>query len=265
MTDERDTAIVSADGRDAGRSIPEATVARLAVYLRVLTELAEDGTVTVSSEELAAAAGVNSAKLRKDLSYLGSYGVRGVGYDVALLSERISLVLGLTGHHAVALVGIGNLGHALAGYGGFASRGFRIAALIDSDPARVGERVNGMPVRHIDEMDEIVRSERVSIGVIATPAQAAQEVCDRLVGAGVTSILNFAPAVLVVPDDVDVRKVDVAVELQILSFHEQRKALGPRPGPNGSGSIGSGPIGSGSIGSGSIGSGPIGSGLEGVG
>jgi redox-sensing transcriptional repressor len=228
MTDHRDAAIVPADGRGERRSIPDATVARLAVYLRVLTALAEQGTVTVSSEELASVAGVNSAKLRKDLSYLGSYGVRGVGYDVALLVERIARGLGLTRGRAVALVGIGNLGHALAGYGGFASRGFRIAALLDADASRVGELIAGLNVRHIDDLDEIVRTEHVSIGVIATPAQAAQEVCDRLVAAGVTSILNFAPAVLVVPEYVDVRKVDLAVELQILSFHEQRKALRTR-------------------------------------
>jgi redox-sensing transcriptional repressor len=228
MTDHRDAAIVPADGRGQRRSIPDATVARLAVYLRVLTALAEQGTVTVSSEELAAAAGVNSAKLRKDLSYLGSYGVRGVGYDVALLVERIARGLGLTRGRAVALVGIGNLGHALAGYGGFATRGFRIAALLDADVARVGEQIAGLIVRHIDELAEVVRAEQVSIGVIATPAQAAQDVCDRLVNAGVTSILNFAPAVLVVPEYVDVRKVDLAVELQILSFHEQRKATRTR-------------------------------------
>jgi redox-sensing transcriptional repressor len=228
MTDPSDAAIVPADGRGARRSIPDATVARLAVYLRVLTALAEQGTVTVSSEELASAAGVNSAKLRKDLSYLGSYGVRGVGYDVALLVERIARGLGLTRGRAVALIGIGNLGHALAGYGGFASRGFRIAALLDADASRVGELIAGLSVRHIDDLAEIVRTEHVSIGVIATPAQAAQDVCDRLVAAGVTSILNFAPAVLVVPEYVDVRKVDLAVELQILSFHEQRKSLRTR-------------------------------------
>jgi redox-sensing transcriptional repressor len=221
----------SPDGRVERRSIPEATVARLALYLRVLTVLAEQGTVTVSSEELAAVAGVNSAKLRKDLSYLGSYGTRGVGYDVALLVERISRGLGLTQHRAVALVGIGNLGHALAGYAGFGSRGFRVAALFDADPSRVGRRIAGLVVRHVDDLDQVVRSEDVSIGVIATPAQAAQEVCDRLVAAGVTSILNFAPAVLAVPPNVDVRKVDLAVELQILSFHEQRKALGLAAAP----------------------------------
>ena len=207
----------------AERSVPDATVARLAVYLRVLTMLAEQGVVTVSSEELAAAAGVNSANLRKDLSHLGSYGTRGVGYEVALLVERIEGTLGLTRHRAVALIGIGNLGHALAGYGGFATRGFHIATLLDADPARVGERIVGLTVRHIDDLPDVVREHDVSIAVIATPASAAQDVCDQLVACGVTSILNFAPAVLVVPDGVDVRKVDLAIELQILSFHEQRK------------------------------------------
>lgn len=212
--------------RAAGRArgVPEATVARLPVYLRALHALADAGHATVSSEELAVAAGVNSAKLRKDLSHLGSYGTRGVGYEVALLVDQISRALGLTQRWAVVLVGVGNLGHALAGYAGFASRGFRIAALFDADTERVGQHIAGLDVRHIDDLDRVVTDERVSIGVISTPANAAQEVADRLVEAGVTSILNFAPCVLQVPDGVDVRKVDLALELQILSFHEQRKA-----------------------------------------
>ena len=205
-------------------SIPEATVARLPLYLRALHVLAEGGRQTVSSEALATAAGVNSAKLRKDLSHLGSYGTRGVGYDVATLVHEISIELGLTQHWAVVLVGVGNLGRALAGYGGFATRGLSIAALLDADPGRVGERIGGLAVRHIDDLDEVVRATAVSIGVIATPADAAQDVCDRLVAAGVTSILNFAPAVLAVPGHVDLRKVDLSIELQILSFHEHRKA-----------------------------------------
>ena len=204
--------------------LPEATVARLPEYLRALHHFAEAGHDTVSSEALAVAAGVNSAKLRKDLSHLGSYGTRGVGYDVAVLVGQIESVLGLTERRAVALVGVGNLGHALAGYGGFASRGFRIAALIDADASRVGERINGLMVHHIDNLDTVVSDHRINIAVIATPAHAAQAVADRLVAAGVTSILNFAPCVLAVPDGVDVRKVDLAVELQILSFHERRKA-----------------------------------------
>jgi len=206
------------------RRIPEASVARLPLYLRALHALAEDGRRTVSSEMLAGASGVNGAKVRKDLSHLGSYGTRGVGYEVDELVGHISSALGLTHRRSVVLVGIGNLGHALAGYGGFASRGFRVAALLDADPRRVGEEIAGLVVRHVDELDDVVRSGGVSIGVIATPADAAQQVCDRLVAAGVTSILNFAPAVLTVPDGVDLRKVDLSIELQILSFHEQRKS-----------------------------------------
>ena len=204
--------------------LPEATVARLPEYLRALHNLAETGHDTISSEALAAVAGVNSAKLRKDLSHLGSYGTRGVGYDVALLISQIEHILGLNQDRAVALVGVGNLGHALAGYAGFASRGFRIAALFDADPARVGEHVNGLVVHHVDRLPAIVAAEQISIGVIATPVWAAQPVVDQLVACGVTSILNFAPCVLSVPDNVDVRKVDLAIELQILSFHEHRKA-----------------------------------------
>ena len=206
------------------RGIPEATVARLPLYLRALTALSERSVPTVSSEELAAAAGVNSAKLRKDFSYLGSYGTRGVGYDVEYLVYQISRELGLTQDWPVVIVGIGNLGAALANYGGFASRGFRVAALIDADPAMAGKPVAGIPVQHADDLEKIIQDNGVSIGVIATPAGAAQQVCDRLVAAGVTSILNFAPTVLSVPDGVDVRKVDLSIELQILAFHEQRKA-----------------------------------------
>jgi redox-sensing transcriptional repressor len=219
--------------------LPEATVARLPEYLRALHHLSEAGNDTVSSEGLAAAAGVNSAKLRKDLSHLGSYGTRGVGYDVALLIDQIEYVLGLTQRRSVALVGVGNLGHALAGYAGFGTRGFRIAALFDADPSRVGEQINGLVVQHIDDLAEIAAAEAIAIGVIATPATAAQVVADRLVAAGVTSILNFAPCVLAVPEGVDVRKVDLAIELQILSFHEHRKSsLTALPGGLGGEAVG---------------------------
>jgi redox-sensing transcriptional repressor len=221
------------------RGVPDATVARLPLYLRALTELAEHAVHTVSSEELAIAAGVNSAKLRKDLSHLGSYGTRGVGYDVELLVHQISRALGLTQDWSVVIIGVGNLGHALANYAGFASRGFRVAALLDADPAHVGERVGVLDVRHVDDLESVVRAESAAIGVIATPAGAAQEVCDRLVAAGITSILNFAPAVLVVPDGVDVRKVDLSTELQILAFHEQRKAALIPGLPASSGAVGS--------------------------
>lgn len=212
-------------GRDHARGIPEATVARLPVYLRALVALADRGIGTCSSEDLAAAAGVNSAKLRKDLSYLGSYGTRGVGYDVEYLRYQIAREIGVTQDLAVVIVGIGNLGNALANYSGFRSRGFRIVALLDNDPDRVDVQVGDMPVRPLEDLERVVTGERVHIGVIATPAEAAQNVCDRLVTAGITSILNFAPTVLAVPEGVDVRKVDLSIELQILAYHEQRKAL----------------------------------------
>lgn len=222
MTTERSASRVagmSSDGR-----IPDATVARLATYLRVLGSLGDRGSTTISSEELAVAAGVNSAMLRKDLSFLGSYGIRGVGYHVATLTEEIARTLGITVHRAVALIGIGNLGQALAGYAGFATRGFRIAALIDADRTRVGTTIRGLVVRDLADLEQIVAEEEITIAVLTTPGSAAQDVCDRLVAAGVTSILNFAPVVLSVPPHVDVRKVDLAAELQILSFHETRKA-----------------------------------------
>ena len=209
---------------DVAREIPEATVARLPVYLRALTTLAEEGTGTCSSEELAVAAGVNSAKLRKDLSHLGSYGTRGVGYDVEYLRYQIAREIGVTQDWPVVIVGIGNLGHALANYSGFRSRGFRVVALLDADPTRHEETVAGIDVRPFDELETIVVRNAVSIGVIATPALAAQGVADRMVAAGITSILNFAPGVISVPDGVGVRKVDLSIELQILAYHEQRKS-----------------------------------------
>jgi len=216
---------------DGLRSIPEATVARLAVYLRTLGELAESGAETVSSDELAGATGVNGAKLRKDLSHIGSYGIRGVGYEIAPLRRQLERILGLTHRQAVAVVGVGNLGHALAGYGGFGGRGFPVTALFDVDPDLVGVPVDGIPVDHVRALPEVCRARGITIGVIATPGQAAQAVCDLLVQAGVQCILNFAPVVLQVPEEVEVRKVDLAVELQILAFHvARRQAAAPAPG-----------------------------------
>jgi len=221
VTDECRASDASARTRAA---VPEATVARLPVYLRSLHVLADSGRTTVSSEALAAASGVGSAKLRKDLSHLGSYGTRGVGYDVQELVVHISNALGLGQRWPVVLVGVGNLGHALAGYGGFDDRGFSMAALFDLDAERIGECIGDQVVRHVDEIDDAVRTFGPCIGVIATPAPAAQGVCDRLVAAGVRSILNFAPVLLRVPAGVDVRKVDLSHELQILSFHQQRRS-----------------------------------------
>lgn len=214
--------------RLASRGIPDATVARLPVYHRVLAALQENGVTIVSSEELAIACGVTSAKLRKDLSHLGSYGTRGVGYDVEFLSYQIARELGITQPWGVVLVGVGNLGRALVSYRGFASRGFRIVGLVDAHPDVIGTAVpigeDDHRVRAMTDLREVVRTGNATIAVIATPADAAQEVCDRLVEAGITSILNFAPVVLSVPEGVEVRKVDLAVELQILAFHEQRRS-----------------------------------------
>jgi redox-sensing transcriptional repressor len=205
------------------RKIPDATVARLPLYLRSLVDIADGGATTVSSERLAELSGVNAAKVRKDLSYLGSYGTRGVGYDVEFLLFQMSRELGLTSDWPVVIVGLGNLGHALANYGGFGDRGFPIAALVDVDERVVGTTINGITVRHLDDLPEIARDCSITIGIIATPAHAAQQVADRLAAAGVTSVLNFAPTVLSVPEEVSIRKVDLAVELQILSFYQRRK------------------------------------------
>lgn len=199
-------------------------MARLPVYLRSLVDMAEDGTHTISSGALAETARVNSAKVRKDLSYLGSHGTRGVGYDVEYLIHQISQELGLTQSWATCIVGVGNLGQALANYAGFVQRGFRIAALFDTAVEKVGGELAGVEISHFDDVERVVKEEEVSIGVVAVPAAGAQEVSDRLVGAGVTSILNFAPTVLQVPAEVSLRKVDLSIELQILSFYEQRRA-----------------------------------------
>ncbi|MGH9127245.1 MAG: redox-sensing transcriptional repressor Rex [Acidimicrobiales bacterium] len=211
-----------------GRHIPEATVARLPLYLRAI-DVAEAKAATVSSERLADLAGVNAAKVRKDLSYLGSYGTRGVGYDIEFLRHQISRQLGLTRDWPIVICGVGYLGHALANYRGFAARGYRVAALLDADPKKIGERLGDHYIQHMGDLDEVVKREKVVIGVIATPAAVAQEVADRLVKAGVNSILNFAPCVLSVPDHVSLRKVDLSIELQILSFYHQRAINGGLP------------------------------------
>jgi redox-sensing transcriptional repressor len=199
-------------------------VARLPIYLRTLMDAAENHETTISSERLAELGGVNAAKVRKDLSYLGSLGTRGVGYDVEYLVFEISRELGLTRDWGVIIVGIGNLGHALANYKGFGARGFQIVGLVDNDASKVGEVIAGVTVRHMDDLPALAKEVGPAIGVIATTANVAQEVADRLVAAGITSILNFAPGMIAVPDTVAVRKVDLSIELQILSFYQQRAA-----------------------------------------
>lgn len=204
-------------------AISDATVSRLPVYLRSLADLPA-AQETCSSEQLAGIAGVNSAQVRKDLSHLGSHGTRGVGYNVAELKAQLRQALGLNKGYSVVLVGAGNLGTALANYGGFHDWGFEVAAVLDSDPQKVGRALGSLEVEALSSLESVVRSRGVSIGVIATPTEAAQDVADRLTRAGIRSILNFAPAVLQVPEDVEVRRVDLSTELQILTFHISSKA-----------------------------------------
>lgn len=218
--------IAPARARD---EVPAATVERLPVYLHVLDRLRATGISTVSSAELAERSGVTSAKLRKDLSHLGSFGTRGVGYDVDFLHHSIADWLGVHQPLGVVIVGLGNLGHALATYRGFAGGGFRVVGLIDVDPAVVGRAVacgdESLTVRPLSDLREVAAS--AQIGVIATPGAAAQDACDRLVAAGVTHILSFAPRFLAVPPGVEVRAIDVGVELQILAFRQRQAAHEP--------------------------------------
>ena len=212
------------------RRIPEATVARLPVYLHALVEAAESGTETLSSDDLARSAGLNSAKVRKDLSFLGTYGTRGVGYRVEELTIEISQVLGLTADRSVVIVGLGNLGTALASYAGFTRRGFRVGALVDADPDKVGTPIGEHTIEAAADLPTIVAERGISIAVIAAPAPSAQAVADAVVAAGVTAILNFAPVHLEVPEHVTVRTVDLSTELQILSFYEQLATRVPAVG-----------------------------------
>ncbi|HEX3794824.1 MAG TPA: redox-sensing transcriptional repressor Rex [Acidimicrobiales bacterium] len=213
----------------SARRIPEATVVRLPVYQRILAELVRNSVSTVSSEQLASLARMNAAKVRKDLSLLGSFGTRGSGYDPAFLISQIDRALGVDENWPVAVVGIGNLGRALTNSQGFASRGFQVTALFDVDPAVLGEEIRGITVRHMDEIATLTPEERPAIGVIATPGWAAQQVADLLVQAGVTSLLNFAPRVLEVPVHVHLRYVDLSIELQVLGFYRARRG-GPDQG-----------------------------------
>ena len=210
-------------GTRPARGVPDATVARLPVYHDALRRLFDGHVEVVSSTALAEAAGVSPSQLRRDLSCLGTYGTRGVGYDVARLQRQIATHIGAASEWPVVIVGVGRLGAALANYAGFAARGFRVVALVDPAPDRVGTTIQGLAVSDLTDLEEVVRNTGAVIAVVATPAEAAQEVTDRLVAQGVTSILNFASTALVVPEAVNVRKVDLGRELAILAFHEQRK------------------------------------------
>lgn len=200
--------------------VPETTVPRLPLYLRSLLRLADSHETTVSSERLAGLAGVNAATVRKDLSYLGAEGTRGVGYDVAHLVAMTGHQLRVSQETAIVIVGAGHLARALANYQGFTGEGFRVIGLFDVARSKVGRRFAGMVVRHVAELEQSVGTARGAVGVITTPVSGAQDAADRLVAAGVEAILNFAPTSLRVPEHVWLRDVDVSIELQILAYHQ---------------------------------------------
>lgn len=207
----------SADVR--ARGLPPATVARLPRYLEALTAAADRGERTVASVALGEAVGLNPAIVRKDLSFLGTHGTRGVGYDVSSLTAGISSALGLAADRRVVIVGAGNLGTALARYPGFTPRGFTVAAMVDTDPAKVGRRIAGLRVDHADELADLVAAHALSLAVLAVPVAAAADAAARVVDAGIAAILDFSAAVIDTPPHVVVRRVDLATELQILSFY----------------------------------------------
>jgi redox-sensing transcriptional repressor len=207
----------------ASRTFPAATVARFPLYLRALRAI-PSGTTAVSSEQLAVLSGVNAATVRKDLSHLGSYGTRGVGYHPVTLADEMSKILGLTVQRSVVIVGMGHLGQALAGHRSFLALGFDLVALVDADPAKIGERLDDHEIISMDALPDAVDDPARTIGVIAVPADQAQQVADTLIGHGVTSLLNFAPVSICVPPAVRVRSVDLAVELQLLAFERTSAA-----------------------------------------
>lgn len=200
------------------KKVSEPTIGRLSLYLRLLTELSDQGVKTVSSEELAARSGTTAAQVRKDLSLFGTFGKRGLGYTVPELVSRLRSILGLERPWRVALVGAGRIGAALFGYENFKRQGFYIEAVFDADPAKVGQRWNGLVVLSESDLERVVAEREFRIAVVAVPARAAQRIVDRLVEAGVQGILNFAPTQLDVPSGVVVRTVDMAQEMEGLSY-----------------------------------------------
>lgn len=199
--------------------IPEATITRLSVYSRYLATCDRRGIVTISSNEIAEGVGVSSAQVRKDLAYFGEFGTRGVGYNVKDLHHHIMKILGLNQKWPLVIVGAGNLGTALSMYGGFKERGFHVVGIFDDDPNKIGYKLNGVEVFPVNKLKEIASKEKAKIGVITVPAQAAQEVANQLIEAGVKALLNFAPIVLNVPPDIELRNVDLSVNLEILTFN----------------------------------------------
>ncbi|HEV2292114.1 MAG TPA: redox-sensing transcriptional repressor Rex [Gemmatimonadales bacterium] len=200
------------------KKIADSTVRRLSLYLRFLEEFEGQGMATVSSEALAHRGGTTSAQVRKDLSFFGSFGKRGLGYSVPELSTRLRDILGLGRRYRVVLIGAGKIGAALVQYRGFRERGFDIIAIFDADKAKIGHKWNGLTVDDVGHLEAALRDHPADIAVLVTPPEAAQGITDRLVKAGVRAILNFAPVNLSVPDDVTVTNVNLALELEALSY-----------------------------------------------
>lgn len=200
--------------------IPMATITRLSVYMRTLQELLEDDVDVISSERLARLCGVNPAQIRKDLAYFGEFGVRGVGYRVGDLVGQIKEILGLTRKWNLAMVGLGNLGSALIRHGNFLKHGYVFTAAFDVDPQKVGKRLpNGLIINHVNEIEEVVRERDVNVGIITTPASAAQSVANQLVLAGINGLLNFAPVQIQVPNCCHVENVDFTIRLDTIAYH----------------------------------------------
>ena len=209
----------------AREQIPEATIQRLPMYLRCLLEAQRVGHIGTSSQDLAQACGTNAAQVRKDLSYFGEVGTRGVGYDVQGLIAHLSSILGVIDRRRTAIIGVGSFGHALADYTGFSERGFEVVAAIDADPEKIGTTVAGVIVTPVDDLEATLTETEAEIVIIATPAHVAQAIADRAVSVGIKAILNLAPMRLTVPDDVVVRQVCLSADLQVLSFHLAHNAL----------------------------------------
>ena len=199
--------------------IPEATIIRLSVYSRHLTEVDRKGIITTSSGDIAEGVGVSPAQVRKDLAYFGEFGTRGVGYNVKDLRQHILKILGLSADWSVCLVGAGNLGLALSSYKGFRERRFIITSIFDSDPKKVGTMIGKVEVMPMENLIEVAKQNQTRIGNLAVPAPAAQEIADKLIEAGVQAILNFAPTILNIPPQIELRNVDLAVNLEVLTFN----------------------------------------------
>lgn len=209
--------------------VPEPTLARLSLYLRTLRKLASEGVRTISSAQLEARLGITSAQVRKDLSHFGEFGRPGIGYDVEHLLARLTEIMSLDREQRAVIVGAGNLGSALVGYWGFSSTPFRIVGIFDNNFGKIGRMLWNLEIQDIHQLAEINERLRATIGLIAVPAEAAQEVADLLVTSGIRGILNFAPTVLTVPPGIALRNVDLTRELEMLSYLANRVLAEPQP------------------------------------